>query len=42
MSNKFLRKMTYGMYFRFLVTLPLYGVQHGNYAVEIIQMTLDT
>ena len=34
--------MTYWKCFRFLATLVVYGTQLGNYAAEIIQMTLES
>ena len=34
--------MTYWKCFRFLATLVVCGTQLGNYAVEIIQMTLES
>ena len=34
--------MTYWKYFRFLATVVVCGTQLGNYAVVIIQMTLES
>ena len=34
--------MTYWKFFWFLATLAVFGIQFGNYAVDIIQMTLES